>query len=103
KAADAGTLDLTAVARGLKEGGLPAGDDVTAGLALEAAEHAEQLGTERKLKAKLRAPDRPLYPLAELDTTDIGRIYALAASLRAQGAAGHPSTSTRFSTIRTRR
>ncbi len=66
---------------------MPADDDITAGLVVEAAEHAEQLSTERKLKAKLRAPDRPIYTLADLDTTDVGRIYALAASLREQGAA----------------
>ncbi|HEY8729886.1 MAG TPA: ArsA-related P-loop ATPase [Acidothermaceae bacterium] len=87
KAASAGTIDLAAVARGLKEAGLPAGDAITAGLALEAAEHAEQLATERKLKTKLRSAGQPLYTLPDLDATDIGRIYALAASLREQGAA----------------
>lgn len=87
KAASAGAIDLAALARGLKEAGLPADDDVIAGLATEAAEHAEQLSTERRLKAKLRAPDRPIYTLPDLDTTDVGRIYALAGRLREQGAA----------------
>jgi anion-transporting ArsA/GET3 family ATPase len=87
KAASSGAIDLTALARGLKSAGLPAGDAITAGLSMEAADHALQLAVERKLRVRLRAAGRPTYQLHDLDTTDVGRLYALAAELVEQGAA----------------
>jgi anion-transporting ArsA/GET3 family ATPase len=87
KAAAAGTLDTAAIARGLKAAGLPAGEDIASVIAEEASDHAQQLAVERKLRTRLRAADRPTYQLADLDTTDIGRIYALATQLGQQGAA----------------
>jgi hypothetical protein len=56
-------------------------------LSMEAAEHALQLVVERKLRTRLRAAARPTYRLHDLDTTDVGRLYALAAELVEQGAA----------------
>jgi anion-transporting ArsA/GET3 family ATPase len=87
KAATSGTIDVTAVARGLKSAGLPATDAITSGLVIEASEHAQQLAIERKLRTRLRAATRPMYQLHDLDTTDVGRLYALAAELVEQGAA----------------
>ena len=87
KAAAAGTLDAAALTRGLKAAGVPVNDAITAGLMAEAGDHARQLAIERRLRSRLRAAERPLYDLADLDTTDVGRLYALAAALIAQGAA----------------
>ncbi|MDQ1485302.1 MAG: hypothetical protein QOJ62_995 [Actinomycetota bacterium] len=87
KAAAAGHLDLAALSRGLAAAGLPSDDAVTAGLGLEAAEHAGQLAVERRLRTRLRTSGRPTYQLPDLDTTDVGRLYALAAELQHQGAA----------------
>jgi hypothetical protein len=87
KAAAAGTLDAAALMRGLKAAGVPVNDAITAALMTEAGEHARQLAIERRLRTRLRAAERPLYDLADLDTTDVGRLYALAAALIAQGAA----------------
>jgi hypothetical protein len=87
KAATSGAIDVTALARGLKSAGLPANDTITAGLSIEASEHAQQLAIERKLRARLRSAARPTYQLHESDATDVGRLYALAAELVAQGAA----------------
>ncbi|MDQ1541077.1 MAG: hypothetical protein QOH29_1803 [Actinomycetota bacterium] len=87
KAAAAGTLDAAALTRGLKAAGVPVNDAITAALMTEAGEHARQLAIERRLRTRLRAAERPLYDLADLDTTDVGRLYALAAALIAQGAA----------------
>ncbi len=55
KAATTGAIDVTALARGLKSAGLPASDAITAGLSIEASEHAQQLAIERKLRARLRS------------------------------------------------
>jgi anion-transporting ArsA/GET3 family ATPase len=87
KAAAAGNLDVETLTRGLKAAGITANDAVTSALLVESAEHARQLAIERKLRARLRAADRPTYHLADLDTTDVGRLYALAAALIEQGAA----------------
>src|SRR5207237_2277113 len=87
KAAAAGTLDAAGLARGLKLAGVTAEDAVTSGLLAEAGDHARLLAIERRLRAKLRASGRPLYDLPDLDTTDVGRLYALADALINQGAA----------------
>jgi anion-transporting ArsA/GET3 family ATPase len=87
KAAIAGTIDLTATAACLESAGVSSTDAITEALAAEASDHAQQLAIERKLRTALRAADRPTYDLVDLDTTDIGRLYALAAALRQQGAA----------------
>jgi anion-transporting ArsA/GET3 family ATPase len=87
KAAAAGTLDAAGLSRGLKLAGVSADDAVTSGLLTEAGDHARQLAIERRLRAKLRASERPMYQLPDLDTTDVGRLYALAAALTEQGAA----------------
>jgi anion-transporting ArsA/GET3 family ATPase len=87
KAAAGGNLDVAALTRGLKAAGIAANDAVTSALLVEAGEHARQLAIERKLRARLKAAGRPTYHLADLDTTDVGRLYALAAALIEQGAA----------------
>jgi anion-transporting ArsA/GET3 family ATPase len=87
RGAAAGKIDPTALARSLDAAGLVADDVLTAGLSLEASEHARQLAIERKLRLRLRTADRPTYELPELDSTDVGRLYDFAVRLAAQGAA----------------
>ena len=87
KAAAAGRLDEDALRRGLAAGGIKPDDRVLGGLASEAGEHARQLTIERKLLARLKTAERPMYQLPDLDTSDVGRLYALAAELTNQGAA----------------
>lgn len=86
KSAGKGTIDVSAIARGLKRAGMPASDLITNGLAVEVNEHARQLAIERKLRTRLRSAGRPTYQLHDLDSTDVGRLYALAAELVEQGA-----------------
>ena len=58
------------------------------GLSMEAERsRASSSRSNASCAAALRAAGRPTYQLADLDTTDIGRLYALAAELVEQGAA----------------
>jgi anion-transporting ArsA/GET3 family ATPase len=86
RSAGKGAIDVSAIAHGLKRAGLPATDLITNGLAIEAKEHARQLAIERRLRSRLRSAERPTYQLHDLDSTDVGRLYALAAELVEQGA-----------------
>ena len=56
-------------------------------VALEAARLISEHGMRDYRQAKLKAAQRPIYQLPDLDTDDIGRLYALAGELAAQGAA----------------
>jgi anion-transporting ArsA/GET3 family ATPase len=87
RAAATGHLDHAAVRRGLKIAGLSADDATSEALCREATEHARQVSIERRLHTRLKAAGQPMYELPDLDTNDIGRLYALAAELSAQGAA----------------
>ena len=88
KAASAGAIDLTALARGLKSAGLPAGDAITAGL-VDRSRRSRPAAGDRTQAAHAdcaRPHGRPINS-HDLDTTDVGRLYALAAELVEQGAA----------------
>lgn len=87
KSAAAGKLDIESLREGLAAGGIKPDDDTVRGLAVEATDHARQISAQRRLLTKLKAARRPIYELPDLDTDDIGRLYALAAELAAQGAA----------------
>jgi anion-transporting ArsA/GET3 family ATPase len=87
KVAAVGKLDVQAIARGLKAGGLTADEQTVAALGEEATAHAQQLAIERKLRSKLKQARCPIYDLPELDRLDIGRLYVMASELARQGAA----------------
>ena len=87
RSAAAGKLDLESLRQGLAAGGVKPDDDTVHGLAAEATDHARQVSAQRRLLTKLNAAQRPIYQLPDLDTDDIGRLYALASELTAQGAA----------------
>ena len=91
------TADLAAAAKGR----LPR-DEVAAGLEAaevgvrpaavdallhEAADHAVRVALEKTQRRVVRALRRPTYELPLLPQIDLGALYALAARLRAQGAA----------------
>ncbi len=86
RAAEAGTLDLKALAAGLKGVGL----DVALApvLAAEAADHASRVALEERGRDALADLHRPSYELPLLpDTIDLGSLYDLAETLQAQGMA----------------
>jgi hypothetical protein len=87
KRAPGGKLDTELLREGLASGGLKPDDETVRGLASEATDHALQVSAQRRLLTKLKAAQRPIYQLPDLDTDDIGRLYALAGELAAQGAA----------------
>jgi Mrp family chromosome partitioning ATPase len=87
-AAEAGRLDVDALAAGLKEAGLEADDALVAALANEAGEHAHRVALEERGRDSLAALQRPSYELPLLsDTVDLGGLYELAKLLREQGMA----------------
>jgi anion-transporting ArsA/GET3 family ATPase len=87
RTAAAGRIDPKSLTRGLAAGGIDPDEAMVTGLCIEAAQHARQVTMERRLRNKLKAADRPMYELPDLDTFDIGHLYALAAELIEQGAA----------------
>jgi anion-transporting ArsA/GET3 family ATPase len=77
-----GDLDLTELARGLKTAGLDPTDDLVAGLADEAVDHAVRVLLEIRLRRALEKLRRPTYELPLLtDSVDLAGLYQLADSL----------------------
>jgi hypothetical protein len=63
-------------------------DALVRALAAEAGDHATRVGLEERGRDALAALDRPSYELPLLaDSVDLGGLYELAGSLRAQGMA----------------
>jgi anion-transporting ArsA/GET3 family ATPase len=84
RAAEAGSLDLSALSSGLKSAGLDVG--LAPVLAAEAADHAARVALEERGRDALADLHRPSYELPLLpDTIDLGDLYDLAALLREQG------------------
>jgi anion-transporting ArsA/GET3 family ATPase len=84
EAALTGSIDTAALTAGLASAGLP--ESWTAGLAEEAAEHAERWALEDRNRETLSTLDLPLYELPQLaDTMDLGGLYELADRLRDAG------------------
>lgn len=87
-AAAKGKLDRDELARGLKAADLYTGDDLIVALGTEAREHAKRVALERRERRTLARLRRPRYEIPLLtDGVDLGGLYHLAESLRAQGAA----------------
>jgi Mrp family chromosome partitioning ATPase len=85
-AAEAGDLDVAALAAGLKEAGVESDDGLVSALAREAGDHAHRVALEERGRDSLAALQRPSYELPLLaDAVDLGGLYALAALLREQG------------------
>ena len=79
-----GGIDAAALSAGLASAGLP--ESWAAGLAEEAAEHAERWALQDSNRATLSTLDLPLYELPQLaDTVDLGGLYELAERLRDAG------------------
>ncbi len=87
RTAAAGEIDTASLRKGLATLGITTDDAISEGLATQATDYAQQLAQERRLLAKLKAADRPLYLLPDLDTSDVGRLYSFAAQFQAQGMA----------------
>ncbi|MCW2777357.1 MAG: Anion-transporting ATPase, partial [Frankiales bacterium] len=87
-AALAGQVDRAEVVTGLEQGGVDV-DDATVSLLLgEAADHAARVALEERGRDALAGLSRPSYELPQLaDGVDLGGLYALAESMRAQGLA----------------
>ncbi len=87
-AAEAGTLDIAEIARGLKAAGVAATDGQVAALAAEAGEHAHRVALEERGRDALAHLSKPTYELPLLpDAIDLGGLYALAEMLKEQGMA----------------
>jgi anion-transporting ArsA/GET3 family ATPase len=87
-AAETGSLDLAALASGLKEAGLEADDALVTALATEAGEHAQRVALEERGRDSLAALQRPSYELPLLgEAVDLGGLYELAGLLKEQGLA----------------
>ena len=85
-AAERGTLDVQALAKGLTAVGLDGG--LATVLAAEASDHAARVALEERGRDALAAVEFPSYELPLLpDTIDLGSLYELAAMLKAQGLA----------------
>jgi anion-transporting ArsA/GET3 family ATPase len=87
-AAASGTLDVDALAAGLKAAGVGDDQGLAADLAAELHEHALQVNQQNQARVTLEAAARPEYELPLLtDGVDLAGLYQLATVLRAQGAA----------------
>ena len=85
-AAEAGTLDTAALAKGLTDVGLDA--SLAPVLAGEASDHAARVALEERGRDALSALQRPSYELPLLpDSVDLGGLYELARMLKEQGLA----------------
>lgn len=85
-AAEAGTLDRTALGLGLKAAGLESSDATVAVLVAEAQDHAHRVALEERGRDTLAHLARPTFELPLLaDAIDLGGLYELAATLREQG------------------
>jgi anion-transporting ArsA/GET3 family ATPase len=87
-AAEAGTLDLDRVSASLTKAGITADDALLAGLALQAAEHADRVELERTQRERLVAAGTPMVALPLLSQgVDLGALYDFADHLRVAGKA----------------
>ncbi|MBK5305538.1 MAG: ATPase [Frankiaceae bacterium] len=87
-AAEAGRLDVAALAAGLKEAGLEPDEALVSALASEAVDHAQRVALEERGRDSLGALQRPSYELPLLtQAVDLGSLYRLAELLREQGLA----------------
>lgn len=89
-AARAGELPAAEIADDLVRAGVdPDGlDDVVGGLLAEARDHAERRGLEDRQRASVAELGVPTYELPRLASgVDLGALYGLAATLRAEGMA----------------
>jgi anion-transporting ArsA/GET3 family ATPase len=87
-AAANGSLDVGALAAGLKAAGVGDDDRLPADLAIELKEHALQVALQDRAREELRKAGRPQYELPMLtEGIDLAGLYQLAAALRKQGAA----------------
>ncbi len=87
-AAAGGTLDVAALATGLKLAGIGDEQTLAADLAVELKEHALQVRLQDRARETIRTAGRPSYELPMLtDGVDLAGLYELAAALREQGAA----------------
>jgi anion-transporting ArsA/GET3 family ATPase len=88
RAAEQGTLDEKALAKGLAAAGLTPDPALVAGLVEEAAEHAARVALEEAGRDRLAELGLPTYELPQLtDRIDLGALYALAEALADQGMA----------------
>jgi anion-transporting ArsA/GET3 family ATPase len=79
-------VDPSGLVAELKSAGVDADDDLVDGLLAEAADHAERRELEDTQRALVEALDAPTYELPRLAAgVDLGGLYELAASLKAQG------------------
>ncbi len=85
-AAKAGNLDLDRVSASLAKAGITADDKLLAGLAHEAAEHADRVDLELEQRGRLGDADVPLVTLPYLsEGVDLGALYDFADDLRESG------------------
>ena len=86
KAAAKGQLDRSKLAAGLRDGGIEPDEELLAGLATQAEEHAVRVLDEADCRAQLAATGLPLLTLPRLvDGGDLGGVYELADRLAEQG------------------
>ena len=79
-------VDPSGLVAELKSAGVDADDELVDGLLAEAADHAERRELEDSQRAIVEALDAPTYELPRLaGGVDLGGLYELAASLKAQG------------------
>jgi anion-transporting ArsA/GET3 family ATPase len=84
--AAAGTVDKTALKRGLQTAGLEPDRDMLAGLTTEIHGHALRVRAERGCRAELAATGAPLLTLPRLaEGVQLGEVYELADLLAEQG------------------
>jgi anion-transporting ArsA/GET3 family ATPase len=86
KAAGAGSLDLDRVSASLAKAGITADDTVLAGLADEAAAHADRVELEKSQRTRLVDAGTPIVTLPLLaEGVDLGALYDFADHLRDDG------------------
>jgi anion-transporting ArsA/GET3 family ATPase len=84
--AEAGQLDLSELARGLKSAGIEPDDPLLGALAGEAAEHAARVRLEQRERVTITELGLPSYELPLLaDPTELAGLYELAERLDEQG------------------
>ena len=82
------TIDVEALATGLKAAGLDRETTLAAELATELGEHAHQIAAQDVVRTELESAGQPVYELPMLtDGVDLAGLYRLAGELRDQGAA----------------
>ncbi len=87
KTAAKNALDRDAIAHSLDEIDASIDRELVNAIVDEAAEYARRGVVQRRLRARLKTAERPMYELPDLNEPTIARLYTLAAALTAQGAA----------------